>query len=179
MDLRIQLSDHIANVYQQPVDIALRYGPPPDSSLIALPLLPDNRRVLCAAPAYIERCGAPRTPAELSEHNCLCFLVSDDLHGRWHFYRNGREESVRVSGNRIADDGDAVRRWALAGHGIAYKSRVDVMDELHRGELVTLCEDWLGEAAPLNMICADRRQLSPAVQALRAFLIERLAPLGE
>lgn len=174
IDLRIQLSDRLANVYRQPVDIALRYGEPPDSSLIAVPLLPDNRRVLCASPEYVQAFGAPLNPYELEQHNCLCFMLGEDVHGRWHFWQSGQEISVKVRGNRVADDGEAVKRWALAGKGIAYKSRLDVIEELRDGRLVPLCEDWETERTPFNLICADRRQFSPAVQALREFLFSRL-----
>lgn len=177
IDLRIQLSDRLANVYRQPVDIALRYGEPPDSSLIAVPLLPDNRRVLCASPEYVQAFGAPLNPYELEQHNCLCFMLGEDVHGRWHFWQSGQEISVKVRGNRVADDGEAVKRWALAGKGIAYKSRLDVIEELRDGRLVPLCEDWETERTPFNLICADRRQFSPAVQALREFLSARLLRL--
>lgn len=168
--LRIGLSDRIADVFRQSVDIALRYGEPPDSRLVALPVAPHNRRVLCASPDYVARHGSPRNPAALTGHNCLCFRLGDRLHDRWRFERDGEATVVTVQGDRDADDGDAVRRWALAGCGIAYKSKLDVIGELARGELVTLCPDWRTESVPLNLICADRRQLSPAVQALLAHL---------
>ncbi len=177
LQLRLQFSDRLADVYSQPVDIALRYGLPPDSSLVALPIAPANRRVLCAAPAYLKRFGAPDSPAALFEHNCLSFALAGMIHDRWRFFRKGIEESVPVRGNRLADDGDIVRRWALAGHGIAYKSRLDIARELKTGSLIPLCTDWEGEPAPLNLMCADRRQLSPAVQLLREFLQERIGGL--
>lgn len=175
--LRVQLSDRLADVYRQPVDLALRYGAPADSALVALPLLPDNRRVACAAPAYLERHGRPLQPSDLRRHNCLRFLLSDDLHARWRFHGSGGDSVVAVDGDRVSDDGDAVRRWAVAGRGIAYKSWLDVADDVTAGRLEVLLPDWRGERAPLNLICADRRLLSPAVQALREFLTERCAAL--
>lgn len=173
--LRVQLSDRLADIYRQPVDLAVRYGAPSDSSLIALPLAAFNRRVLCAAPAYLARAGYPGTPQELERHNCLCYILGEELHSVWRFEREGEVATVTVRGDRMADDGEAVRRWAVAGHGIAYKSALDVADDLQTGRLVRLCGEWQGEAAPLNLLCADRRQLSPVVQALRGFLTERLA----
>jgi DNA-binding transcriptional LysR family regulator len=71
-----------------------------------------------------------------------------------------------------------VRRWALAGHGIAYKSALDVADDLRAGRLVALCSEWQAEPAPMVMLCADRRQLSPAVKRLRDFLQQRCAALA-
>lgn len=175
--LRLQLSDRLADVYRQPVDLTIRYGTLPDSSLVALPLVPGNRRVLCASPDYLARAGAPASPAELVDHNCLCFMLGEAVHDRWRFFRDGQETSVAVHGDRVSDDGDVVRRWALAGHGLAYKSRLDVHADLQAGRLVAVCADWQGEPAPLNLLCADRRQLSPAVQQLRDFLTPRLTAL--
>ncbi|TVO68484.1 LysR family transcriptional regulator [Denitromonas ohlonensis] len=177
VELRLQVSDRLADVYRQPVDLAIRYGSLPDSSLVALPLLPDNRRVLCASPDYLVRYGTPTAPAQLADHNCLCYLLGDAVHDRWRFFRDGQETSVAVRGDRVSDDGDVVRRWALGGWGLAYKSRLDVETDLHAGRLVAVCQDWLGESAPLNLLCADRRQLSPVVQQLREFLSLRLAAL--
>ncbi len=174
LQLRIQISDRVADVFRQPVDVALRYGAPPDSSLVAIPLLAGNRRVLCASPAYRARHGEPKSPAELVNHNCLCFMVGEYAHDRWRFLRDGAEESVEVRGDRLSDDGATVRRWALSGHGVAFKSQLDIWRELKEGRLVALCRHWEGERVPLNLVVADRRQLSPAVRLLRQFLQEKL-----
>lgn len=178
VQLRLEISDRIADVFRQPVDLALRYGEQADSSLVALPVGPDNRRVLCAAPSYLERRGVPRSPAELLAHNCLCYLLGDYVHDRWRFFHEEGETSVRVHGDRVSTDGDAVRLWAVGGHGVAYKSSLDVAQDLRAGRLLRLCPDWAGEPAPLSLVCADRRQINPAVQALRAFLAERCRALG-
>lgn len=175
IQLRLQLSDRLANVYRQPVDIAIRYGEPPDSSLVALPLARDNRRVLCASPDYLARRGVPAGPQALAGHDCLCFMLGDYVHDRWRFERDGRELILPVRPRRIADDGEVVRRWALAGQGVAYKSRLDVAPDLAAGRLCVLCPEWMGEPSPLYFMCPDRRQLSPVVQMLREFLQARCA----
>jgi DNA-binding transcriptional LysR family regulator len=177
--LRLQLSDRIADVYRQPVDVALRYGLPPDSSLVALPIAPDNRRVLCAAPAYLARAGAVDTPQALRHHNCLRFMLSDELHAQWRFTAaDGKPCVVEVDGDRVSDDGDAVRRWALAGMGIAYKSWLDVADDVSAGRLQRLCREWDGEPSPLHLVSPDRRLIGPAVQQLREFLQARCAEVA-
>jgi DNA-binding transcriptional LysR family regulator len=177
--LKLQLSDRIADIYRQPVDVALRYGLPPDSSLVALPLAPDNRRVLCAAPAYLARAGGVDTPQALRRHNCLRFMLSDELHTHWRFTApDGKVCVVEVDGDRVSDDGDAVRRWALAGAGVAYKSWLDVADDVAAGRLQLLCREWIGEVTPLHLISPDRRLISPAVQRLRDFLQARCAEVN-
>lgn len=171
--LRVHISDRVADLFRQPIDIAIRYGALPDSSLVALPLAPGNRRILCAAPSYLQRHGTPATPEELGGHNCLCFIMGDAVNDRWRFFRDGRELQLRVRGNRLTDDADAVRRWAVAGRGITYKSLLDVAPDLAAGRLVRLCPDWQGEALPLSLMCASRRQLSPTLTLLHQFLRER------
>ncbi|MBB1059472.1 LysR family transcriptional regulator [Marilutibacter spongiae] len=173
--LHVQLTDRLADVYRQPVDVVLRYGPPPDSSLVALPLAPWNRRVLCASPDYLAREGAPDSPLALAGRNCLRFKLGEDLHAHWHFVApDGGSHAVAVEGDRSSDDGEVVRRWALAGLGIAYKSWLDVAGDIARERLRVLCGDWRGEASPLNLVIPDRRLITPAVQALRGFLQARL-----
>ncbi len=175
LQLRLQISDRLADVYRQPVDVVIRYGLPPDSSLVSLPLVPDNRRVLVASPAYLAQHGAPDTPQALTQHQTLCYMLADDVHDQWHFTSPGGVPlTVRVHSRHVVDDGELVRAWALAGQGIAYKSRLDVADDLRAGRLVPLCTGWQTEASPLNLLCADRRQLSPAVRLLHAHLQPRL-----
>lgn len=175
LQLRLLVTDRLADIYRQPVDLALRYGTLPDSSLVALPIAPNNQRILCAAPAYLARYGQPSSPAALAEHNCLMYQHGDVVYDRWRLFQSGNEVSFQVSGNRSTDDGAAVRRWALDGYGIAYKSSLDVAEDLLAGRLVRLCPGWSGEPVPLNLLCAGRKQVSPLVQALRLFLTERCA----
>jgi DNA-binding transcriptional LysR family regulator len=179
VDIRLQLSDRMANVYSEPVDAAFRYGKPPDSSLVALPLAPSNRRVLCASPAYIAKHGAPATPHELTGHDCLCFMFGDEVHDQWRFSLEGRPEiTVRVRSVNVSNDGDAVRRWALLGKGIAYKAGFDIITDLAAGRLHTLCPDWTTEAVPLFLVVPSRRQLTPLVRCLRDFIAQRIAELA-
>ncbi len=176
--VRLQLSDRMANVYSEPVDAAFRYGKPQDSGLVALPLAAEHRRVLCAAPAYLAAHGAPPTPHALVDHDCLCFMLGEDVHDRWRFWdAAGQEAQVRVRSHNVANDGDAVRRWAVLGRGIAYKSYFDVAHDLAAGRLVPLCTDWTTEVVPLFLVAPSRRQLTPLVRALRDFMATRLQAL--
>lgn len=180
IDLRLQLSDRMANVYSEPVDAAFRYGKPQDSSLVALPLAAAHRRVLCAAPAYLAARGAPETPHALADHDSLCFMLGEDVHDRWRFWDAvGQEVQVRVRSRNVSNDGDVVRRWALLGRGIAYKSFFDVAHDLAAGRLVRLCTDWVTESVPLFLVAPSRRQLTPVVRALRDFMAGRLQALSD
>jgi DNA-binding transcriptional LysR family regulator len=170
VSLRVEVSDRPANLYRQSFDLAIRYGAGSDSGLVAIPLAPDNRRVLCASPDYLARNGTPEGPTDLSNHNCLRYRLSDEYYEQWRFEKEGQTLSVAVRGNRLADDGEIIHRWALAGLGIAYKSFLDVEPSLANGRLVRLCPDWITEAAPLSLVCADRRQMATTVVLLRDHL---------
>ena len=175
VSFQVHIGDHVTDMFRSPVAVAVRYGVPEDSSLVALPLAPDNRRVLCAAPGYFARHGKPATPADLTRHNCLRFALSDTLHDRWTFYRGDDASVVNVHGDRSSDDGELVRRWAVAGHGLAYKSRLDVLADIKAGRLETALDAFRGEGAPLHLVCAHRTMLSPTVNALRDLLRDRIA----
>lgn len=171
--LRLQLTDRLADIWREPVDVALRFGVPPDSSMVALPLLADNRRVLCAAPSYLTRRGMPASPHELARHNCLCFMLDDTVYDRWRLTRGREHVEIAVQGDRVAADSEIVRRWAVAGLGICYRAHIDVHADLASGRLRLVCPDWQGENVPLTMVLAHRKHVSPAVKALRAFLASR------
>ncbi len=96
------------------------------------------------------------------------------MHDRWTFHANGEPSTVNVRGNRSSNDGELVRRWAVDGHGIAYKSHIDVLEDLQDGRLEAALADYQGESAPLNLVCTHRLMLSPTVNALRDFLQHRI-----
>lgn len=175
--VRLLLGDRVSDLFREPVDIALRYGAPEDSSLVALPLAADNRRVLCASPDYLARHGEPQTLEELAGHNCLLYMLGGRLHERWRFQTGKREQSLTVAGDRVSDDADVARRWAVAGAGLVYKSWLDLAGDVQAGRLKVLLPQWLGEQTPLNLICAHRAQLSKPVHLLREFVQARCAGL--
>ena len=177
VQLRLLLGDRVADLFREPVDIALRYGAPEDSSLVALPVAASNRRVLCAAPQYLHKHGTPQTVDELSEHNCLLYMLGGRLHDRWRFSDGKREQGISVKGDRVSDDADVVRRWAVSGAGLVYKSWLDVAGDVRAGRLQVLLPELRGEPTPLNLICAHRAQLSKPVLLLREFVQIRCAEL--
>jgi DNA-binding transcriptional LysR family regulator len=167
---RLQVSEGMAHIDSDPVDAAFAYGLPPDSSRVALSVAPDNRRVLCAAPHYLARRGTPATPQDLGGHDCLCFMRGQHVNDRWSFWQVGQELVVRVRGGHVVNDGDVLRRWAMAGRGVAYRSRLEAADDLRHGNLVALCTDWLTEPAPLYLVLPGGRQLTPALRMLHEFV---------
>lgn len=170
LQLRLLLADRVTDLFREPVDIALRYGAPEDSSLVALPVAADNRRVLCASPSYLARHGSPQSVEELHQHNCLLYMLHGRAYDRWRFQDGKREVLMNVAGDRVCDDADVTRRWAVAGRGVVYKSWLDVAEDVHEGRLQVLLPNWLGEPTPLYLVCAHRAQLSKSVHLLREFV---------
>lgn len=178
LSIEIHISDRAADFFSQSLDVGVRYGILADSGLIALPIAPFNRRTLCAAPAYVERHGAPAAPEDLRDHNCLRYVMGEHTHYRWSFHMPRGVQTVAVEGDRVSDDADVVRRWAVAGRGLLYKSRLDVWPDLQAGRLVELFPAEFGEPTPLQLVCVDRGALTPAVRELRAFLTARCAEMA-
>lgn len=141
-------------------------------------MAPANRRVLVASPEYIARHGGPATLDELGQHNCLQFRLRGSTYDRWSFPEDDGSRVVQVAGRLVSDDADVVRRWALAGEGIAYKSWLDVSADVVQGRLAVLLPELPGEPAPLNLVCPHRRQFSPAVKLLHKLVEERCRALA-
>lgn len=170
LNIRLLPSDHVSDLYKSPVDVAIRYGTPSNSSLYATPLVRDNHRVICASPEYFKQYGKPLTPEDLAHHRCLCFMLNDVVHNKWQFHQAENVQTVAVKGTKVSDDGGMVHQWALDGLGIAYKSRLDVIDDIKLGLLETALEDYGTEFVPLNMMTAQRMSTLPTANALHIFL---------
>lgn len=168
--LVMHLSDGLIDLYRNPIDLVLRYGLSEDSGLVGRKLC-DNRRVLVASPAYLARHGHPQRFEELIRRNCICFYRNGELFDRWRLFCHGQQHEITVSGDRAADDGALVRQWALAGYGIAYKSRLDVQDDLDAGRLVDLFPDALYDSTPLYVAYPSRRYQPARLKALLDYLL--------
>lgn len=171
--LKILFSDQITDVFKDPVDIAFRYGNNDDASFVALPLAPNNRRVIVAAPAYLERHGEPNVISDLAHHNALTFVLRGRLFDKWTLMFEGNVHHVVVKGSIISDDAEVIRRMAINGEGIAYKSWLDVSEDVRAGRLKVLLPQYLGDNVPLNLICPHRGQLSAVVRLLHDAVKQR------
>lgn len=176
--LRLSVSDQVTDVFRDPVDIAIRYGVNEGATYVALPLAEHNRRVLVASPEYLQRHGRPAALDDLLMHQCLPFVLGGRVYDRWTFPAAGMRRQITVKGVLLCDDAEIARRWAIDGRGVAYKSWIDVCDDVEQGRLELLLPDQPGEPVPLNLICPHRRQFSPAVRYLHAALRERLQAIS-
>ncbi len=176
LQLRLHLSDQVADVFRDPVDVAFRLGRFDNASYVALPLLPGNRRVLVASPDYLSRHAEPTQLDALKDHKCLLYELGGRPYDRWTFEQDGRRVVVPVRGHLVCDDADVVRRWAVAGEGIVFKSWLDVCADVHAGRLKVLL-GGAGDSLPLNLVCPHRKQFSTAIRQLHALCVDQLQPM--
>ena len=174
--LRLQLSvaDRVLDVTRDEVDVAIRYGALADSRLVARQLAVAHP-VCSASPDYVSRHGAPRTPQDLAQHNCITFDRGGRRHRAWRFCRDGQWTEVRVDGDRSVDDASLAREWAIAGCGVILKSEIDQRRDLASGALVPLLTEWRTEPYPLHALLPSGRFVPNRVRALVDFLVERFA----
>ncbi|MEO5794366.1 MAG: LysR family transcriptional regulator [Rhodoferax sp.] len=175
--LTLSVSDRPLDVLRDEVDLAIRYGPLPDSRLVARTLA-QAKPVLSASPDYLRRHPAPQTPQDLLQHNCLTFDRSGRRHRLWRFAQKGQWTEVRVNGDRSVDDASLVREWAVAGAGVLFKSAIDQRHELASGALVPMLTDWDTEPYPLHALLPSGRFIPTRVRALVDFLAVKFDALA-
>jgi DNA-binding transcriptional LysR family regulator len=140
MEIDLHLSDHVVDLSAQRIDVAIRVGSLPDSDLVATRLA-TIRRLVCASPAYIKRCGRPASPEDLLQHNCLTLITKPAPADWWSFAGINRNKALPVRGSFRADDTDALLQAAVAGVGIVHLASWLVSDMLVAGKLVNLFAD--------------------------------------
>ncbi len=165
-------SEHVVDIIEQGYDLALRIGELEDSRLIANKLC-EHRRILCASPAYVERCGMPLTPADLIEHNCLRFSGLASF-PEWKLHRAGRQESVTTQGTLTSNDSETLLSAAMAGTGILGAGEWLMSRQLASGELVQILPDWrLDSVGGIYLIRPSAKFPAATVLAFKAWIESR------
>lgn len=152
----LHLHDGYVDIAGQGLDLAIRFGDLADSNLRARRLT-SSRRLICAAPAYLDRCGTPEQPSDLVRHNCLLMRFGTEIDRLWPFQIDGRVERHAVRGNRVVNDGALVREWAVAGHGIVRKSEWDVAEDIATGRLVPILQPFAMPGLALQAVFPEGR----------------------
>ena len=169
--LDVTLTDRVVDLMDERTDVAVRWGQLPASDLVAR-RLGDTGQAIVASPAYLARCGTPRTPQELEAHNRLGSNYRRNLPD-WPLQVDGRVVLVPVAGNARAGDGATLRRLALDGVGLARLSRYHVQPDIDAGRLVPVLEEFNPhEREPIHAVYLGKPGRLPArVRALLDFLV--------
>jgi len=175
VDVQLQLSVNPPALTDDQFDVCIRFGEPADTRVIAKRLA-RNRRLLCAAPAYLAARGVPASPLDLVRHNCICIRQGDEAYGAWRLAplrdAAGVAETVKVRGNLTTNDGEIAVNWALDGHGILMRAEWDIERYLESGRLVQVLAQYRTPDADIYAVYPQRDQLSARVRTFVAFLAE-------
>jgi DNA-binding transcriptional LysR family regulator len=177
--LDLVLSDRLGRVPETSWDVAIHIGELRDSSLVAQRLAP-NERLVCASPEFVARWGEPPEPGALREVPCIALRENDEDVTLWRFARgdgDGAVTQVRVDPRLASNDGDVVREWAVAGHGVIVRSEWSVADDLRAGRLVRLLGGW--RMAPADVVAFVGARSGRAARTTRfvQWLREALTPV--
>ena len=173
--VELVMNDGFVDLVGEGLDLAVRVGNLADPSLIARPI-GMTRRVTVAASSYLERCGTPSTPAALAEHDCVIYtrLATGQ---RWHFEGSEGPVQVDVRGRFSADNSEAVREAVIGGAGIAVLPVWLFRDEIDRGLVQLILEQFEPTPLPIHAVYPSRRLLSAKVRAMIDFLAAEFAKI--
>lgn len=173
IQIRLRLSDRAVNIVEEGIDVAFFLGQPEDSGL-SWRKIADCRRVLVASPAYLARRGAPASPDDLMDHNCLLLRFPRSQEYFWVLETPEGPRKMMVAGKFDADDGDVLTAWALEGAGIANRPHYEVKPSLDTGKLVEVLPDTPPIGAQLGCLMPHREFQDPKVRLFVDFAIRSL-----
>jgi len=173
-DIRVEISidGGLTDIVAQRFDAGVRLGEQVAKDMIAVRIGPDMRMAVVAAPSYLATRPTPRTPHDLTAHDCVNLRLSTagGLYA-WEFEKAGRELKVRVDGRLTFNDAGLAVAAAVAGLGLACLPEDHVREPLGTGALVRVLEDWCEPFSGFHLYYPSRRQTTPAfallVEALR------------
>ncbi|MEO0968831.1 MAG: LysR family transcriptional regulator [Cyanobacteria bacterium J06639_18] len=163
------LTDARQDLIEQAIDVALRFGPLSDSTMVARRLAV-TPRLIAASPAYLAKAGTPQIPTDLVGHQVIIGPSSMGSTG-WSFKKDGKTLSVRVEGQLMMTVNEASTAAALAGMGIISTALLGCRAELERGELVQILADWEIGTIEVNALLTGGRSAKPSVHAFADYLV--------
>lgn len=169
----LSLSDEVVDLYLDRTDVAIRVGKLADSNLMAR-RIGETKRCIVASPAYLARHGTPRTPEDLIHHNCLGFNFRRAM-PVWPMREGGRIVERMLSGSLLVNNGDTLRRMAIAGVGIIRLADYHLRGPINRGELVELLADSdIGVVDDVHALYRGSQFLPARVRSFLDFMVPRM-----
>jgi len=171
----IAFNDRLVDLLDEGYDVAVRIAKLADSSLVARKLAP-AKRVMVAAPSYLDRRGRPASLAEIAQHDTLCYSYVSAAE-EWRFNGPDGEESVRVQGRLRANNGEVLLAACLAGSGIAALPTFISGPSLRAGTLVRVLPQYENPDIAIHAVWPTTRHLTAKVRAFVDFLARRFGPV--
>ncbi len=171
ISLELIARDQLGDMVGEGFDIAVRFGEPPTSSLVARKLL-DTRIVTVATPEYLKRHGRPNKPEELSNH--VCIQVRNPVTGLpypWEFQRGRKKIKVPTSGRILVTEVGTILSTCLSGVGVAQIKAIGIQELVDAGKLIDLFPDWPDEMFPLYALYPSRHLPAAKVRAFIEFVV--------
>ncbi|HEC14673.1 MAG TPA: LysR family transcriptional regulator, partial [Rhodospirillales bacterium] len=175
-DLEIDfiLNDRQVDLIDEGFDVAVRIARLTDSTLIAKRLA-SFRQVVCAAPGYWRAHGKPDRPEDMRGHNCLIYTYRQNQN-EWPFQTPDGPVSIPIEGSLHANNGDVMRLTALAGSGVYLGPTFIVGDDLRKGRLISVLDDYAETDRAIYAVYPQNRHLSAKVRVFIDFLVDRFGP---
>lgn len=168
----VLLLDRVVNLVEEGIDVAVRIGPLPDSSLIVRQV-GSVHRVLVASPDYLDRRGVPETPADLRQHSIISFTGLTP-NGEWRFNSDRANNSVTLDPTFEINDALAAIHAAENGHGITIALSYMVHDRIRDGKLVTILDTFTAPPRPVHLVHLQSRLIAPKIRAFIDYAAPRL-----
>ncbi|MGI1670641.1 MAG: LysR family transcriptional regulator [Neptuniibacter sp.] len=158
MEIELILLDRVVDLLEEGIDIALRIGSLPDSTLIAKPV-GTLGHIICASPDYIAKAGMPESPTEIINHDCI-HLTALNSAPEWPFYDRGSVNKIRIAGKFKTNHVEAARDACCDGLGIGQFLSYQVGPHIAQGKLIAILEDYSLPPLPINLVYPHSRQQS-------------------
>lgn len=176
LEIQVELLDRPVDLVDEGFQLDIRIGQVREGNVIKRRIA-RNRRVLCAAPAYLERFGVPRCLEDLKAHRCIPIRERDQDFGRWELEGPDGLAAIKVSGPLSANNGEIVRQWAIDGHGIILRSTWDISREIEAGTLVPVLPQYF-QPADVWAVYPSRLSVSAKLKVCVEFLEQWFAQTG-
>lgn len=170
VELEIVSSDALIDIVEQGFDAGLRFGESLQQDMVAIPVGPEIRFVICASPAYLQKHGIPAAPHDLLQHQCIQFRFPSGQRYRWEFQRGQEKMEVATTGALVLDDFYVATRAACDGAGVCYTYSGYADELVQQGQLQYVLEDWWPVAERTYLYYPSRRHQSAALRAFIDFM---------
>ncbi|MBX3594850.1 LysR substrate-binding domain-containing protein [Sphingomonas sp.] len=176
VEIDIAVNNRMIDIVGNGFDAGIRYGGTVPEDMVARRLSPSLRWIAAAAPAYLDRFGAPAHPRDLANHRCIGIRLGNELVYKWEFERDGESLEIATPGPVTVDESHAAVAFGRAGVGIIYGAAPILQPDIDRGALIPLLPEWASVGEGFHIYYSGRRQVPTALRLLTD-LIREVRPL--